>query len=111
MLWDPRALKTEGRPEAGGTVDRLRTWVQPVYEIPLYALAIVGLFLVPRAFAALVLLLLGYETIVAIGFAGTTRYRVPWDFLLALAASVAVLHGAAWLSGRRAARPQPQPGK
>jgi len=112
MLWDPRALKTEGRPGAGGTIDRLRTWVQPVYEIPLYLLAIAGLFLVPRRFAVLVLLLLGYQTIVAIGFAGETRYRVPWDFLLALSASVAVLHAFAWLAARRrAGRAQPQPGK
>src|SRR5581483_4118870 len=36
MLWDPRVQKTEGRPGAGGFVDRVRTWVQPVYEIPLY---------------------------------------------------------------------------
>ncbi len=103
MLWDPRVQKTEGRPGAGGFVDRARTWVQPVYEIPLYALALFGLFLVPRRLAALVLLLLGYQTVVAMGFAGDTRYRVPWDFTLALVASVAVLHLASRLAARRAA--------
>jgi hypothetical protein len=51
---------------------------------------------------ALVLLLLGYQTLVAIGFAGDTRYRVPWDFLLALVASVAILHLWSRLRGARA---------
>ena len=92
MLWDPRVQKTEGRPGAGGFIDRVRTWVQPVYEIPLYLLAIGGLVLMPRRIAVLIVLLLGYQTVVAIGFAGDTRYRVPWDFTLALAAGVAVVH-------------------
>jgi 4-amino-4-deoxy-L-arabinose transferase-like glycosyltransferase len=91
MLWDPRVQKTEGRPGAGGFIDRARTWVQPLYEIPLYLFALFGLFLAPRRVAVLVVLLLGYQTLVAMGFAGDTRYRVPWDFLLALVASVAVL--------------------
>jgi hypothetical protein len=101
--------KTEGRPGKGGFVDRVRTWVQPVYEIPLYLLAVFGLFLVPRRLAVLVVLLLGYQTVVAMGFAGDTRYRVPWDFTLSLAASVAVLHLASRLAARRAA-PRPEPG-
>jgi 4-amino-4-deoxy-L-arabinose transferase-like glycosyltransferase len=91
MLWDPRVQKTEGRPGAGGFVDRARTWVQPVYEISLYLFALVGFFLAPRRVAVLTVLLLGYQTLVAMGFAGDTRYRVPWDFLLALMASAAVL--------------------
>jgi 4-amino-4-deoxy-L-arabinose transferase-like glycosyltransferase len=103
MLWDPRVQKTEGRPGAGGFLDRARTWVQPLYEIPLYLFALVGLFLAPRRVSVLVLLLLGYQTLVAIGFAGDTRYRVPWDFLLALVASVAVLHLWSRLAARRAA--------
>jgi 4-amino-4-deoxy-L-arabinose transferase-like glycosyltransferase len=101
MFWDPRVQKTEGRPGAGGFIDRVRTWVQPVYEIPLYLFALAGLFLVPRRIAALIVLLLGYQTLVAIGFAGDTRYRVPWDFTLSLAASVAVLWAWSWLSARR----------
>jgi 4-amino-4-deoxy-L-arabinose transferase-like glycosyltransferase len=104
MLWDPRVQKTEGRPGAGGFIDRVRTWVQPVYEIPLYVLALIGLFLVPRRVAVLIVLLLGYQTIVAMGFAGDTRYRVPWDFTLSLAASVTVLHLAGKLAARRRAR-------
>ncbi len=108
MLWDPRVQKTEGRPGKGGFVDRVRTWVQPVYEIPLYLLALFGLFLVPRRIAALVVLLLGYQTVVAMGFAGDTRYRVPWDFTLSLAASVAVLHLVSRLAARRRATPPAQ---
>lgn len=109
MLWDPRAIKTEGRPRAGGFSDRARTWIQPVYTIPLYLLSALGLFLVPRRVAALIVLVLAYQTLVAMGFAGATRYRVPWDFTLALAASAAVLQ----LAGRAAAalrRPGLSPG-
>jgi hypothetical protein len=58
--------------------------------LPLYALALWGIFLVPRRFAALVLLLLAYNTAVAMVFAGTVRYRAPWDFLLALPAAFAL---------------------
>ena len=102
MLWDPRVQKTEGRPGAGGFLDRARTWVQPLYEIPLYLFALWGLFLAPRRVSVLVLLMLGYQTVVAMGFAGDTRYRVPWDFCLALVASVAVLQLVARLAARRA---------
>ena len=79
----------------------MRTWVQPVYEIPLYVFALAGLFLMPRRIAVLIVLLLAYQTVVAVGFAGDTRYRVPWDFTLALAASVAVLELWSWLAARR----------
>ena len=96
MLWDPRALKTQGREGKGGPLDTARTWVQPLYEIPLYALALLGLFLVPRRVSVLIVALLGYQTLVAMGFAGTTRYRVPWDFTLALAAGAALV----WLYDR-----------
>jgi len=109
MLWDPRVQKTEGRPGAGGFIDRVRTWVQPVYEIPLYLLALAGLFLMPRRIAVLIVLLLGYQTVVAIGFAGDTRYRVPWDFTLALAAGVAVLELWSWLTARWRASPRTVP--
>jgi hypothetical protein len=91
MLWDPRSLKTIGREGHGGFVDRARTWVQPLYETPLYALALLGLFLLPRRVAWLFVLLLAYQTLVAMAFAGTTRYRVPWDFTLALAATPVLL--------------------
>jgi hypothetical protein len=96
MLWDPRSLKTEGREGKGGAIDTARTWVQPLYEIPLFALALIGFFVLPRRVAVLGVALLAYQTVVAMGFAGTTRYRVPWDFVLALAAGAAVV----WLVER-----------
>jgi hypothetical protein len=91
MLWDPRSIRTEGRAEADGFVDDARTWVQPVYTIPLYVLAAVGLVVMPRRIAVLFVALLAYNTLAALVFAGATRYRVPWDFLLALAAGAAVV--------------------
>jgi len=36
-------------------------------------------------------LLLAYQTAVAMIFVGVTRYRVPWDFLLCVLAAAAVL--------------------
>jgi 4-amino-4-deoxy-L-arabinose transferase-like glycosyltransferase len=96
MLWDPRSIRTEGRAEAGGFVDDARTWVQPVYTIPLYVLAAVGLVVMPRRIAVLFVALLAYNTLAALVFAGATRYRVPWDFVLALAAGAAVV----WLLDR-----------
>ena len=59
--------------------------------IVLYALAAIGVFLVPRRLAALAALLLVYDTLTAMLFAGETRYRVPWDFLIALLAATAAL--------------------
>jgi 4-amino-4-deoxy-L-arabinose transferase-like glycosyltransferase len=95
MLWDPRPIKTETGPEAGGN-SRLRTWAEASYAIPLYALALLGLVLgfrrgwVPQRFLALALVFLVYETLAAMLFAGATRYRVPWDFVLALLGGAAI---------------------
>jgi hypothetical protein len=95
MLWDPRPTKTETGPSSGGH-SRLRTWAETAYALPLFALALLGLVLgsrsaaVPRRFLVLALLFLVYETLAALLFAGATRYRVPWDFVLALLAGVAV---------------------
>ncbi len=95
MLWDPRPTKTETGPSSGGH-SRLRTWAETTYAIPLFALALLGLVLgsrtvaVPRRFLTLALVFLLYETLAAMLFAGATRYRVPWDFVLALFAGVAV---------------------
>jgi 4-amino-4-deoxy-L-arabinose transferase-like glycosyltransferase len=91
MLWDPRSIRTEGRSETGRFVDDARMWAQPLHAIPLYVLGVIGLFLMPRRIAVLFVALLAYNTLAALVFAGATRYRVPWDFLLALAASVTVL--------------------
>jgi 4-amino-4-deoxy-L-arabinose transferase-like glycosyltransferase len=89
-LWQPDVVETRGRPGAGGWLDTLRSTAEPAYMIPLYLLAAAGLFLVPRFVAALAVLLLGYQTLVAMLFVGETRYRAPWDFLLALLAGATV---------------------
>jgi 4-amino-4-deoxy-L-arabinose transferase-like glycosyltransferase len=90
MLWDPRATETTTNPGAGTRLDTLRRWGEGAYMGVLYALALAGLFLVPRAFAVLAGLLLAYNTLAAAVFAGTTRYRVPFDFLVALLAAAAL---------------------
>ncbi len=91
MLWQPSVVETGGRPGEGTWLDTLRSSSEPLFMIPLYCLALAGLFLVPRAFAVLCVLLLAYQTAVAMTFVGVTRYRVPWDFLLALLAATALL--------------------
>jgi 4-amino-4-deoxy-L-arabinose transferase-like glycosyltransferase len=90
MLWQPAVTRTEGRSGAGTSLDVGRRVVEPAFVIVLYALGLVGLFLVPRWLAALALALLAYDTLAAMLFAGETRYRVPWDFLIALCAAAAV---------------------
>ncbi len=67
-----------------------RKLFEPLYMIPLYALAVWGLFLAPRRFVALAGLLLAYNTLAAVVFAGTVRYRAPWDFALALLGAFAL---------------------
>ena len=91
MEWDPRPTKTAT--ESGRGV--ARDWVQPVYTSLLFAVGLVGLALVPRRFAALTLLLLAYETVAAMVFVGATRYRVAWDFLIAVPAAAALERGSA----------------
>src|SRR5581483_4325687 len=90
LLWDPRAHETQGRPGKGTWQDTARSVVEPLYMIPIYLLALVGLFAARRWFVALAVLLLAYNTAAAMAFAGTTRYRVPFDFLLVLLAGAAV---------------------
>src|ERR687888_57734 len=90
MLWQPSVTRTEGRRGAGTSLDVGRRVVEPAFVIVLYALGLVGLLYVPRRFAALALALLLYDTLAAMLFAGETRYRVPWDFLIALCAAAAV---------------------
>jgi 4-amino-4-deoxy-L-arabinose transferase-like glycosyltransferase len=83
MQWDPRT--TASATESGqGAV---RDLAQPMYTSALFALAIAGLFLAPPPFAALALLVLAYQTLAAMLFVGATRYRVPYDFLIALLAA------------------------
>jgi 4-amino-4-deoxy-L-arabinose transferase-like glycosyltransferase len=90
LLWDPRVTRTEDRAGAGGLRDSLRTW-SVLYFLPLFALGLGGLWLVRREYVVLALALLAYGTLAAMVFVGATRYRVPWDFLLAVPASAALL--------------------
>jgi hypothetical protein len=90
LLWQPNVFETSGRPGAGTNLDVGRRIVEPVYMWVLYALAFAGLFVARRAFVALALALLAYNTAVALVFVGATRYRVAWDFLLAILAAAAL---------------------
>jgi len=90
LLWQPNVLETEGRRGAGTWQDTGRSVVEPTFMIALYALAVIGLVVLRRDFIALVLLLLGYQTLIAMLFAGATRYRVPWDFLIAIMAAAGI---------------------
>jgi 4-amino-4-deoxy-L-arabinose transferase-like glycosyltransferase len=92
VLWQPNVLETSDRSGAGTQLDVGRRVIEPAYMWALYALALVGLFLAPRAFVALALLLLAYQTAAALVFVGATRYRVAWDFLLALLAAATIEH-------------------
>lgn len=103
MLWQPAVTKTEGRPGAGTWLDTARDWVEPAFMLVVYALGLVGLAVAPRRFVVLALALLAYQTVMAMLFAGETRYRVPWDFLIAVLAAGAALHLAARLAARRGA--------
>ena len=58
--------------------------------IALYVFGAVGLFVLPRLFTTLAVVLLGYQTLIAMLFAGATRYRVPWDFLIAVLAAAGI---------------------
>lgn len=99
MLWSP--VPSESDESGSGLARTARRTVEPAYVAALYVLALVGLFVAPRRFAALALLLFAYNTLAAMVFAGTARYRVPWDFLLALLAAFALV--ALWdrVVGRR----------
>ncbi|HUF01367.1 MAG TPA: glycosyltransferase family 39 protein [Gaiellaceae bacterium] len=88
MLWNP--FTSESDSGESGLVRSLRDTVEPAFVILLYAMAVAGLLVAPGRFAALALLLLAYNTLAATAFAGTTRYRAPWDFLLALFAAFAL---------------------
>jgi len=90
LLWQPNVLETQGRPGAGTWQDTARSVVEPAFMIALYALAIIGLLVLPRSFVGLALLLLAYQTLIAMLFAGATRYRVPWDFLIAIMAAAGI---------------------
>jgi hypothetical protein len=90
FLWQPNVPRTEGRPGKGTALDTGRDVVEPLFMIPFFAFALWGLTRIPRGYVVLALALLAYQTLVAMAFVGQTRYRVPWDFLLAVPAALAL---------------------
>jgi 4-amino-4-deoxy-L-arabinose transferase-like glycosyltransferase len=102
LLWQPNVFETSGRNGAGGNLDLGRRVAEPAYMWVVYVLAIGGLFFAPRAFVALALLLLAYQTVCAAVFVGATRYRIAWDFLVVLLATATLKRGWEWWQERRA---------
>ncbi len=97
MLWSPVVTVESDTPETG-LGGFARRFVEPAFAIALYTLALLGLRRLPRRFLVLTLLLLGYGTLMAMVFAGTVRYRVPWDFLLSIPAAIALVDARATLA-------------
>jgi hypothetical protein len=97
MLWNP--VSSESDESEGGIAGTARRAVEPAYMIVVYGFAVAGLFVAPRRFVALALALLAYNTLAAMVFAGTARYRAPWDFLLCLLAAFALAR--LWRVARR----------
>ncbi|MBA2425218.1 MAG: glycosyltransferase family 39 protein [Actinobacteria bacterium] len=93
MLWSPTFSVDSDDAGRGRLAELGRDVVEPVFMIAVYLLAIVGALVVSRRFVALVVLLVGYNTLVAMAFAGTVRYRAPFDFLLAILAAAALVGG------------------
>jgi hypothetical protein len=100
LLWQPTVIETGNR-GSGTSLDVGRHVIEPAYMIVLYVLAGAGLFLAPRPFAVLAVLLLAYQSLFAVVFVGATRYRIAWDFLVALLATAALARGWEWLQARR----------
>ena len=105
MLWSPFLSVEADDAAQQGLADLAQRTVEPAFVIVLYLLAAGGALLAPRRFVALAALLLAYSTLAAMVFAGTVRYRAPWDFLLAVLAAFALER--AWRSLReRRGRPR-----
>jgi hypothetical protein len=99
MLWSPVPRESD---ESGSDMARLaRRTIEPAFVLALYALAIGGFFVAPPHFVGLATTLLAYNTLAAMAFAGTARYRAPWDFLLALLAAFALATAWGWARARR----------
>ena len=88
MLWSPVPRESDDTGSGGARLTRKT--VEPAFVIGLYVLAIAGFVVAPPHFVGLTAVLLAYNTLAAMVFAGTTRYRAPWDFLLALLAAFAL---------------------
>lgn len=91
LLWSP--VPRESDESGSGTARLARRTIEPAFVIALYALALVGVFVAPLHFVGLTAIMLAYNTLAAMVFAGTARYRTPWDFLLALLAAFALAWG------------------
>jgi 4-amino-4-deoxy-L-arabinose transferase-like glycosyltransferase len=100
MLWRPTFTVESPDPDPSALQRAARSVVEPLSMSLVYALALGGALLLPRRYLALTLLLLAYGTLAAAVFAGTVRYRVPWDFLLAVPAALALLRLGAWARRR-----------
>ncbi len=107
MLWSPFLSVTADDAAQQGASDLAQRTVEPAFVLLLYAFALWGAFLAPRRFVALAALLLGFNTLMAMVFAGTVRYRAPWDFVLALLAAFAL--DRAWRLLLRKRRSPPAP--
>ncbi len=103
MLWSPFLSVAADDPGQQGLSNLAQRTVEPAFVMLLYAFALWGAFLAPRRFVVLAALLLGFNTLMAMAFAGTVRYRAPWDFVLALLAAFAVER--AWELVRRRRAP------
>ena len=90
MLWNPAERAGDSANDDTGLSGIGRRWIEPAYMWIVIALAAGGAFFAARRFVALAAGLLAYQTLAAMVFAGTPRYRTPWDFLLALLAAVAL---------------------
>ena len=103
MLWSPFLSVTADDEAQQGASDVAQRTIEPAFVLLLYAFALWGAFLAPRRFVALAALLLGFNTLMAMVFAGTVRYRAPWDFVLALLAAFALDRALELLRKRRPA--------
>lgn len=97
MLWNPAERSGDSAKLDTGLSGVGRRWVEPAYMSAVMALALAGAAFAGRRLLVLVIALLGYQTLAAMVFAGTPRYRSPWDFLLAALAAVALV---AWWERR-----------
>jgi hypothetical protein len=102
MLWSPLLSVDADDSGQQGLANLAQRTVEPAFVVLLYAFALWGAFLAPRRLVVLVALLVGLNTVMAMVFAGTVRYRVPWDFLLALLAAFALERAWTILQARRA---------
>ncbi len=104
MLWSPVLTVSADDTGQRGIGHLAQDTVEPLFVVLLYAFALWGAFLAPRRFVVLVGLLVGLNTVMAMVFAGTVRYRVPWDSLLAVLAAFALVRSwslvRAWRDGR-----------